>query len=120
MRRRVGAKTFDTEKAELIDTLPDGIQVFRKKGRSTDFFLYNPNGKTGKEMFFLLPPEQAEKYLDGNNSASKRIYKSNYHITISEYDRNRIMRLANRLGLSMPKFLLMLVDEYERKLNGGS
>ena len=116
MKRRIGSKNYDTDTAELIETLPDGIQVYRKKGRSREYYLYNPNGKIAREMFFDLPPEEAEKYME-NDSASRNVYKSNYHITFSEYDRNRIMRLANRLGLSMPKFLLMLVDEYEKKNN---
>lgn len=115
MKRRIGSKNYDTDTAELIDTLPDGIQVYRKKGRSREFYLYNPNGKIAREMFFDLPPEEAEKYMD--NGTSKRVRDSTYNIKISEYDRNRIMRLANRLGLSMPKFLLMLVDEYEKKNN---
>ena len=114
MKRRIGSKNYDTDRAELIDTLPDGIQVYRKKGRSREFYLYNPNGKIAREMFFDLPPEEAEKYLP-QGELSKRVAGNNYHIAISEYDRNRIMRLANRLGLPMTKFLLMLVDEYEKK-----
>ena len=44
MKGRVGTKNYDTDKSELIGTEPDGIQVYRKKGRSTLMYLYNPQG----------------------------------------------------------------------------
>ena len=116
MRKRIGTKIYDTEKAVLIDTLPDGIQVYRKKN-SPQFFLYNPNGQNKHEMFFELPPDQIERYLNDDES-DKKVKGSTKKIQFSPYDTERIRKLATKNGMSMSKFLLMLVDEYERSNNG--
>jgi len=113
MRKRIGTKIYDTDKAVLVDTTPEGIQVYRKTGRSSEVFLYNPNGKNKHEMFFDLPEEEAEKYLPDVKRGSK-VYMSPYKIQISPDDRNRIKRFADQNEMSMSQFLLMLVDEYER------
>ena len=113
MRKRIGTKVYDTDKAELIETLPDGIQVYRKKN-SPQFFLYNPNGDNKHEMFFELPPEDAEKYLT-MTSDKKRVKASGATVLFSPYDRDRIKHLATKNGMSMSQFLLMLVDEYEHR-----
>ena len=110
---RIGTKHYDTDKATLIDTLDDGVQVYRKTGRSTEFYLYNPSGTTAKTRFFDLPAEQAVQYLD-EDVTDKKVYRSGVNIQFSQHDKNRIMRLATLNGMSMPAFLLMLVDEYER------
>ena len=116
MKGRIGTKHYDTDKATLIDTLPDGIQVYRKKGRSTEFFLYNPQGSVAREKFFDLPAEHAEKYMSVPDDADRKVYRSGVNIQFSKYDRDRIKRLATMRGMSMPQFLLSLVDEYERSL----
>lgn len=113
MRKRVGTKIYDTDKSVLVEILPDGIQVFRRAGRSRDFYLYNPAGKTGSEMFFDLSPEDAEKYIVNIPERSQMIYGSNSRVRFSDYDMERIRRLAYSQGLSISKFLLMLVDRYE-------
>lgn len=114
MKGRIGTKHYDTDKATLIDTLSDGIQVYRKKGRSTEFFLFNPQGTVAREKFFDLPPEQSEKYMDKTDIADKKVYRSGVNIQFSQYDKNRIMRHASKRGMSMPQFLLSLVDDYEK------
>jgi len=111
---RVGTKSYDTDKATLIDTLPDGIQVYRKKGRSTEFYLYNPNGSTAKERFFDLPPEDALKYIP-ENTKSKNAPRGSSQIQFRPYDLERIRNLALKNGMAMNNFVMMLVDEYERK-----
>ena len=113
MRKRIGTKIYDTDKAVLVDTAPDGIQVYRKTGRSSEVFLYNPNGKTGKEMFFDLPEEEAEKYKVPENTSTS-VYKSTSMIQFSPADLNRIKKLATDNSLSNRAFVMMLVDEYER------
>ena len=113
MRKRIGTKLYDTDTAVLVDTLDDGIQVYRKKN-SPQFFLYNPNGKTGPQMFFELPPEDAEKYLSKPDRTSTRVKGSTRKVLFSVYDSDRIRILATKQGMSMSQFLLMLVDEYEK------
>ena len=113
MRKRIGTKIYDTDKAVLVDTLDDGVQVYRKKN-SPLFFIYNPNGKTGSQMFFDLPADQVEKYMAIPDEADRKVFRSSSTIQFSKYDRDRIKRLANTRGMSMASFLLMLVDEYER------
>lgn len=113
MKGRIGTKHYDTDKATLIETLPDGIQVYRKKGRSTEFFLYNPQGSVAREKFFDLPAEQAEKYID-NPVNDTMVYKSSANIRFSQSEKYRINKHAASCGQSARDFLLSLVDEYER------
>lgn len=113
MRKRIGTKIYDTEKAVLIDTLPDGIQVYRKTGRSSEVFLYNPSGTTAKEMFFDLPADQIGKYLPENNKSKAATNNSNT-LRFRPYDLERIRQHAARLGIPANKFVMMLVEAYER------
>ena len=115
MRRRVGTKEYDTDKAILITTTPEGIQVYRKKN-SPQFFLYNPKGETGKEMFFELPPEESQKYLEVSGNESRSVSYRSKTIKFSDYNIARFRRLATKRGMTMAQFLIMLVDEYERSL----
>lgn len=115
MRKRIGTKIYDTDSAELVETRPDGIQVYRKTGRSQEVFLYNPNGKDKYEMFYDLPEEEAKKYLPEVQTGNM-VYGSSKTVRFSPDDRNRIMKHAKQNGMSMSKFLLMLVDEYEKNL----
>ena len=117
MRKRIGTKIYDTDTAILVDTLDSGIQIYRKKN-SPQFFVYNPNGKLPREQFFELPPEQAEKYFDYDKvDGSRKVKGSTKNILFSEYDSARIKLFADRLGISMSKFLIMLVDKYEQEQN---
>jgi len=111
MRKRIGTKIYDTDKAVLVDTLPDGIQVYRKKN-SPQFFLYNPSGTTGKEMFFELPADQAAKYMPVLESQSKLVTNTAKTVKFSDYNITRMKRLAG--GIPVSQFLLSLVDEYEK------
>lgn len=115
MRKRVGTKLYDTDKAILVKTESDGIQVYRKKN-SPQFFVYNPNGKTGAEMFFELPPEETEKYLAKPDLTRTKVKASGATVLFSPYDRDRIKHLASLQGMSMSQFLLMLVNEYEKRM----
>lgn len=113
MKKRIGSKLYDTDTAILVDTLPDGIQVYRKKN-SPQFFMYNPNGKDKHEMFFELPPEQTEKYLTDVSKLSTVVKAGTTRVMFSPYDAARIKNISATLGMSMSKFLLSLVDEYEK------
>ena len=112
MRRRIGTKEYDTDKAILVDTTPDGIQVYRKKN-SPQFFLYNPNGMVAKEMFSELPAEESLKYLD--ISGDKTVRNTSKTIRFSDYNIARIRRHATSLNMTMAQFILMLVDRYEQE-----
>ena len=116
MKARVGTKNYDTNKSELIDTLPDGIQVYRKKGRSTMFYIYNPQGRTAKEKFFDLPPEQAIQYVS-ENKQSRMASKNSNTIRLTPYEHERVKTLALKQGMPMNRFVMMLVDKYEADLS---
>ena len=115
MRKRIGTKIYDTDKAVLVETRDDGIQVYQKTGRSREFFLYNPAGKNKHEMFFELLPEEIEKYTVVGCSFSTKVTEGTAKIQFSPYDLDRIRRNALNNKMSMSKFLLMLVDEYEQR-----
>lgn len=121
MKGQIGSKHYNTETADLVDTLPNGFMVYRKKGRScTECFLFNPRGKTVKECFFPLSPKDCEKYLPEPDATDKGNYRSGSGIQISRYDRDRIKRLANLERKTMAQFILMLVDEYEKNTDRGN
>ena len=111
---RIGTKHYDTDKATLIDTLSDGVQVYRKKGRSTEYFLYNPAGTVAREKFFDLPEEQAKKYMPEVN-CSRRATNSGQTVRFRPYDFQRIKKLSANCGMTMNNFIVMLLDEYEKK-----
>lgn len=114
MRKRIGTKIYDTDTAVLIDTLDDGIQVYRKTGRSSEVFLYNPNGQNKHEMFFDLPEAEAEKYQPEAN-LSTTVYGSTKMIQFSPADLAKIKKHSAALQMSNRAFVMMLVDEYERR-----
>lgn len=116
MRKRIGTKLYDTDKAVLVDTLQEGVQVYMKKGFRQDFFLYNPSASNKHEMFIDLPKEQSEKYLKylPEEKTGSIAHGSNNIVRFSPDNRNRIKRLASARGMSMASFLIMLVDEYEK------
>lgn len=113
MKGRIGTKHYDTEKAVLIETLPDGVQVYKKKN-SPQFFIYNPAGTVARERFFELPPEQTRQYLDIPLYQDRTVRNTGKGIKFSDYNIARIKQLATTQGMSMAQFILMLVDEYER------
>lgn len=114
MRKRIGTKHYDTEKATLVDTLPDGIQVYRKTGRSTECYYYNPNGNTAREKFIDLSEEEAEKYMPEVNYSYASTNSGNT-VRFRPYDFQRIKRYAKESNMAMNNFLIMLVDEYEQR-----
>lgn len=117
MRKRIGTKIYDTDKAVLVDTTPEGIQVYRKTGRSQEVFLYNPYGKNKHEMFIDLPDEESEKYINHAFDDRTKTYRSGAGIQLARQDVLRIKQIAHSLGMSIPKFILMLVDRYEAEHN---
>lgn len=113
---QIGSKHYNIETAELLETLPNGFSVYRKRGRSNaECFLYYPKGQTVKECFFPLSPKDAEKYLSPLEQADKGTYRSGATIQLSQYDRDRIKRHALNERMSMAQFILMLVDRYEKE-----
>lgn len=118
MKGQIGTKHYDTDTAELLQVLPNGFYVYRKKGRSDgECFLFNPRGQTAKECFFPLSPKDSERYLKKPDETEKGNYRSGAGIQLSRYDRDRIKRLALLEGKSMTQFILMLVDRYEQEQN---
>ena len=112
---QIGSKHYNIETADLVDTLPNGFYVYRKRGRSSaECFLYNPKGQTARECFFPLSPKDSEKYM-APVSEDKGSYRSGANIQISKHDRDRIKRLALNERMSMTQFILMLVDRYEQE-----
>lgn len=110
MKGRIGTKHYDTDTAELLQVLPNGFYVYRKKGRSdSECFLFNPRGQTAKECFFPLSPKDSERYLKTKTEAGSASVK------MSMAQRDRIKRLALLEGKSMTQFILMLVDRYEKE-----
>lgn len=116
MKGRVGTKNYNTETAVHIGTLIDGTKVYRKKSRPNEVFLYKPQGKTAKERFIDLPPEEALKYIPENKLSKSAPRNGSSRIQFRPYDHERIRRLALSKGMAMNNFVMMLVDKYEADL----
>ena len=114
MRKRIGTKIYDTDTAVLVDTLDDGVLVYRKTGRSQEVFIYNPNGKNKHEMFFDVPEDEAQKYLP-EEELSDKVYGSTKMVQFSPNDIVRLKAHAYANGMSIRQFILMLVDRYEKE-----
>lgn len=116
MKKRVGTKLYDTEKADLIHTLPDGKQIYYKRS-SSSYFQYDPEAKNKYEMFRDIPPEETGQYASMTAAPeSDKVFGSSSTLKFSGNERNRIHRLATANGMSMKSFIMLLVDEYERGL----
>lgn len=109
-------KTYDTRRAELIETRPNGVQVYRRKGRGTGFFLYNPSGMTPREMFSELSTEDAMEYISENKQSRMATTNSNT-IRFTPYEHERIKTLSFKHNMPMNRFVMMLVDKYESDLS---
>ena len=118
MKGRIGTKHYDTEKSILIETKENGMQVYQKKGRSLEYYIYNPSGNTTKEKFLDISYEEIVKYIPVNKK-SKAPDRTASRIRFTPYDLERIKTLAIKNKMPMNKFIIMLVDEYERKTKGG-
>ena len=116
MKKRIGTKIYDTDKADLIETTADGKQIYRKTGRSQEIFLFDPEGQNKHEMFRDLSEEEAEKYRLPED-LSTNVYRSSAKVDFSKAEIARLKSLAYGQNLSIRQFLLMLVDEYERRMN---
>lgn len=116
MKKRIGTKIYDTDKADLIKTLPDGVQIYRKSAGMREFFRYDPNAKAPRNMFRDLPSDQAVEYLP-TEERDRRTTNVSPTVRFSAYDLDRIRKLATKNGMPVNRFLLMLVDEYERRMN---
>ena len=112
MRGVVGTKHYDTEKSELIKTDADGLQIYRKRTRPTDFFRFDPNGRTAREKFRDLTPEEALELIP-ENTASQMASNNSNTIRFRPYDLQRIREHATKCGMTMNNFLIMLVGQYE-------
>ena len=111
MKGRIGSKSYDTEKADLIRNNPDGTQIFRKRGRSTEFFRYNPAGETSISRFKDLTPAESSELMPPNTASRTATNKGNT-VRFKPYDLERIRHLALAEGLPVNQFLVMLVDQY--------
>lgn len=112
MRGVVGSKHYDTEKSELIKTDADGLQIYRKRTRPTDFFRFDPKGRTAREKFQDLTPEEALELIP-ENTASRTATANSNTVRFRPYDLQRIREHATRRGMTINNFLVMLVDQYE-------
>lgn len=114
MRGRVENRTYDTETAVLIKTLPDGTEIYKKKGRAPGFFRYNPAGETDAKRFRDLTPAEAVKYLPLNTENRAATNNSNT-VRFKPHDLDRIRVHAACCGLPINQFLMMLVNQYEQE-----
>ena len=125
MKARIGNKTYDTTKCANICRISGTSRFLCMKKSRREFYIYDKNASNKYDMFQDVPYDEAKeiaamyasaedyKYAFPKNAGSTRVKDSGAFIQFSQHDRDRIKALAAENRMSMSKFLLMLVDEYE-------
>lgn len=127
MKARIGNKTYDTTKCANICRISGTSRFLCMKKSRREFFIYDKNANNKYDMFQDVTDDKAKeiaamyasdedyKYAFPPNAGSTRVKASGATVPFSRYDRDRIKALAAENRMSMSKFLLMLVDEYEKR-----
>jgi len=124
---QIGTKHYNPEKSDLICKTPDGI-LYQKRGRGKEFYLYNEKGKTNKEKVTPVSWSEAnnltktygtrEQHLEMFTLyKSKEGSKTGATLRLDEYHRIKMIRNADRLGLTMTEYIYRLIDRDDNNRN---
>ena len=125
----VGGKMYNVEKSIYLCDTPQGT-LYKKKGRATDFYLYNPDGKTNREKYVIVSWADANNltktygdrdvHLQWFSTVDKSTDPSktgNSVIRLDDYHRMKVMRNADKLGISMREYVMRLIDKDDEQNN---
>lgn len=129
MRIYLNGKNYNPEKAQRICDTPNGI-LYRKSGRSQEFYLYNPNGETNAQKIISVAWPDAnnlvktygsrEQWIElfttyGKSTGAGR-YTRNL-VAIDDYHYLKAIRNADRLHLSVKEYICRLIDRDDSNNN---
>ena len=112
----------------MICNTPNGI-LYRKNGRSKEFYLYNPKGKTNKEKITSVGWADASNLVKTYGTRDQWIeYFTTYRkstgvkvnenrVSIDDYHYIKAVRNADRLKLSVKDYICRLIDKDDSNNN---
>ena len=120
---QIGTKHYNPEKSTLICRTPHGI-LYRKRGASTEFYLYNPEGKTNKEKITSVSWADANNLVKTYGSrelwlkyfttygTSTNPNDGNYvDVRLSAYYAIKARRNADLKHMNITKYICSLIDK---------
>lgn len=128
MRIVVNGKEYNPEKAMMICSTPTGT-LYRKTGRSKEFFLYNPNGKTSKEKITSVSWPDANNLVKtyGTRDQWMELFTTygkstgatgnTNRVSLDDYHYLKAIRNADRLNLSVKEYICRLIDKDDNNRN---
>ena len=119
---------YCNETSELICDTPQGV-LYRKKGRSKDFYLYNSKGRLNREKYIRISwpdannlvktygsrDQWAEMFTTWGKSTGGDNSSSCVHI--DDYHYLKAIRNADRLHLSVKEYICRLIDKDDSNNN---
>lgn len=125
---RIGSKTYNPDTSVLLCETPQG-KLFKKKGSSFGFFLYNPDGETVAKKITPLtwadannltktyaPREVHLKYFSTYGKETDQ-NKKGQSFTIDEYHVMKLQRNADANHMRMTEYIKYLIDKDDKNNN---
>ena len=120
MRKRIGTKTYDTEKSEFICESDLG-KIFRKKTGLGEYFACNEQTQSivpleyavAKDLVKANDKEQYEKLFsirDKDDSTKKIIT-----ISLTDSEKMKLRRQSSQKKMSMSEYVVWLVEQDEKR-----
>ena len=125
---RIGTRKYNPETAQRICDTPDGT-LYRKNGRSQEFYLYNPNGETNAKKITSVPWPDANNLVKTYGSRDQWMEMfttwgkstgatgNNRQVTLDDYHYLKAIRNADRLKLSVKEYICRLIDKDDSNNN---
>ena len=126
---RVDGKWYNPDKSTLICETPKG-KLFRKKGSSIEFFLYNPDGETARQKFKSVPWADANnlvktyatrdvhlKYFSTTDKATDMHKGGATAVYLDAYHRIKAQRNAEAHHMNVTQYIKYLIDRDDKNNN---
>lgn len=126
---RIGSKTYNPDTSILVCETPQG-KLFKKKGSSFGFFLYNPDGETSAKKIMPLtwadannltktyaPREVHLQYFSTYGKETDAHKGGNSVVRLDEYHRIKAHRNAEAHHMRMTEYIKYLIDRDDKNNN---
>lgn len=125
---RIGSKTYNPDTSILICETPQG-KLFKKKGSSFGFFLYNPEGETVAKKITPLtwadannivktyaPRDVHLKYFSTVDKETDQNKGKKTGYFLDEYHRIKAQRNAEAHRMNVTQYIKFLIDKDDGKV----
>ena len=126
---QVNGKRYNPDKSIHICNTPNGI-LYRKKSGSTEFYLYNPGGKTNAEKITSLSWADANntvktygsrelwmKYFTAMDKSTNNNDGGSTQVRLDSYHRIKAQRNADRRGMNLTEYIKWLITKDDDNRN---